>query len=157
MKPITHALLPAMAAVFLTTGVAPAVADDAARGQLEEQITNELTGLGVELASYEMLTLDELSQIKAILDNDGGATEQVSAIENIIDTRSEEAGVEIELRDIAVTNQLREQVSVSLTQMGIDADVTVADFDALTQIKTAIDSGMSASEVEAELNALMAN
>ena len=114
----------------------PVMAQDA-KEQLSTFVENQLSTIGMAPVGLEYLSIDELGEIKTILESDATNYEQVEQIEQIIEARADTSG------DVTVDfmeSSLRDQIAGEMLDLGVEADVSTLSASQVAEIKVILET-----------------
>ena len=148
-------ILAATAAIALMT--APMALADG-HTQLVEQVTNQMLELDVQPAGFEYLTVDDLAQIKEIVESGDENSAKVERIEEVIATKAEASGEDTEAPAIfLITSDLRDAIEAKLDEMGYDVEGDTLNVEQIAEIKAVMESeDLSDAEAKARVDAALA-
>lgn len=153
MKLFNKSALAGTAIAALLVATPAAFAQDAA-DQLRTDVENSLVTLDAEIAGYEYLSVEELAQLKSVLDSEETTTDKLSQIEQIIDTKAETGNaVYIDYPE----STLRAEIDSELTTMGIEADVDALTLNQLVEIRAVLEGEETTESKQRQIETIIAS
>lgn len=149
MKPNKTRILMSTAAFLLA--ISPAAV---AQSQLQGQVSAGMRNVGITVDGYEELTINNLAQIKAILESEKSTSQQEFEIKHIIDTSMERPTAE--MMPAMPTGDIRDLIRKELLVLGMhDVDVDGLTTSKVAEIYAVVESDLSTVDQVRRIEAII--